>query len=97
MPALLQPASTVSRNLKAGLVQSFTLSPVPPALVVEFKAYHDYRLEPLNRMRDGSCVVTLTADNDVATCTRFLGWLKATQPDEVIGLEPAMGRTRSTR
>lgn len=45
-------------------------------------------------MRDGSCVVTLTADNDVATCTRFLGWLKATQPDEVIGLEPAMGHER---
>ena len=34
-------------------VQSFTLSPVPPALVAEFKAYQDYRLEPLNRMRDG--------------------------------------------
>ena len=75
-------------------VQSFTLSPVPPALVAEFKAYHDYRLEPLNRMRDGSCVVTLTADNDVATCTRFLGWLKATQPDVVIGLDRTMGHER---
>ena len=72
-------------------VQSYTLSPVPPALMAEFKAYCDYRLEPLNRMRDGSCVVSLTADNDVATCTRFLGWLKATQPDVSIGLESAMG------
>ena len=36
----------------------------------------DYRMEPLNRMRDGSCVVTLTACNDTGICSRFLGWLK---------------------
>jgi hypothetical protein len=60
---------------------SFALSPVPQALLGDFKAYKDYRLEPLNRMRDGSCVVDLTAASDVSTSTRFLGWLVATQPD----------------
>ena len=59
-------------------VVSFTLSPIPAALRQEFKTYTDYRMEPLNRMRDGSCVVTLTANNDTAVCCRFLGWLKAT-------------------
>ena len=75
----------------AKVEQSFTLSPVPPALVEAFSAYKDYRLEPLNRMRDGSMVVDLTASNDVSKCTRFLGWLKATHSDVAIGLESVMG------
>ena len=75
-------------------VQTYKLSPVPPSLVAEFKAYSDYRLEPLNRMRDGSCVVELTASSDVATCTRFLGWLHATQPDVPLGLESTTGHEK---
>ena len=75
--------------------QSHTLSPVPPALLAAFQAYTDYRLEPLNRMRDGSCVVEVTASSDVATTTRFLGWLRATQPDAPpLGLESVMGHAR---
>ena len=67
-------------------LQSFTLSPLPPALEQEYATYKDYRLEPLNRMRDGSCVVDLTASNDVSTCE------VGAKPSEARGLgaEPAL-------
>ena len=48
-------------------------------------AYTVHRTEPLNRARDGSCVVDITTDSDKATTLRFLGWLKATH-DIVPGL-----------
>ena len=50
------------------IAHSLTLFAYPPP--------QDYRMEPLNRMRDGSCVVTLTAANDTGVCSRLLGWLK---------------------
>ena len=37
---------------------SFTLSPVPAALLQEYKTYADYRMEPLNRMRSAASPLT---------------------------------------
>jgi hypothetical protein len=57
--------------------KSWTLPSVPSALKAELDAYSLHRTEPLNRLRDGSCVVDLTVGGDKATTLRFLGWLLA--------------------
>ena len=56
----------------------WTLPSVPLALRKELDAYTVHRTAPLNRQRDGSCVVDLTVGGDKATTLRFLGWLHAT-------------------
>ena len=63
----------------------WTLPSVPLALRKELDAYTVHRTAPLNRQRDGSCVVDLTVGGDKATTLRFLGWLHATH-DIVPGL-----------
>jgi hypothetical protein len=65
--------------------KSWTLPSIPAALNSELDKYTLYRTEPLNRERDGSCVVDITVGSDKATTLRFLGWLKATH-DIVPGL-----------
>lgn len=57
--------------------KSWTLPSVPVALRKELDAYTLHRTEPLNRLRDGSCVVDITVGSDKATTLRFLGWLAA--------------------
>lgn len=57
--------------------KSWTLPSVPASLKAELDAYTLHRTEPLNRARDGSCVVDLTVGGDKATTLRFLGWLLA--------------------
>ena len=47
--------------------KSWTLPSVPAALKAELDAYTLHRTEPLNRQRDGSCVVDLTVGGDKAT------------------------------
>ena len=47
--------------------KSWTLPSVPAALTAELNAYTLHRTEPLNRQRDGSCVVDLTVGGDKAT------------------------------
>ena len=47
--------------------KSWTLPSVPAALRKELDAYALHRTEPLNRQRDGSCVVDLTVGGDKAT------------------------------
>ena len=36
-----------------------------------------YRTSPINRARDGSCVIDITVGGDKATTLRFLGWMLA--------------------
>ena len=57
--------------------KSWTLATVPAALKTELDAYALHRTEPLNRARDGSCVLDITVGSDHSTCLRFLGWLAA--------------------
>ena len=65
--------------------KSWTLPSIPVGLQRELERYTLHRTEPLNRQRDGSCVVDLTVGSDKATTLRFLGWLRATH-DIVPGL-----------
>jgi hypothetical protein len=54
----------------------YTLERVPPALEKALLDYERFRLEPLNRLRDGSAVVDSTVTADKSTALRFLGWLQ---------------------
>ena len=54
----------------------YTLERVPPALETALLDYERFRLEPLNRLRDGSAVVDSTVAADKSTALRFLGWLQ---------------------
>ena len=87
MQELQEEEVSLDSELKASYVQfkerevdeqvsrSYTLERIPPALEQALKAYKEYRIAPINRMRNGSACVELTVDSDRSTTLRFLGWL----------------------
>ena len=54
----------------------YTLDRIPAALEKALAEYERFRIEPLNRLRDGSAVVDTTVAADRGVVLRFLGWLK---------------------
>ncbi len=54
----------------------YTLDRIPVALEKVLADYECFRIEPLNRLRDGSAVVDTTVGADCGVALRFLGWLK---------------------
>ena len=87
MQELQEVEVSLSAELKASYVQfqereadeqvsrSYALERIPPALELALRAYKDYRIAPINRLRSGSACVELTVDSDRSTTLRLLGWL----------------------
>eukprot|EP00966_Prymnesium_polylepis_P309511 7151471-Prymnesium_polylepis.1 len=74
---LVQMAPFASDEADEEKAKSWRLERVPNALVRELQEFVDYRSSPLNRQRDGSCVVDSTVGADKRTCLAFLGYLVA--------------------
>ncbi len=66
--------SSSATNQQASRV--YTLVRIPVAPEKALKEYERFRIEPLNRPRDGSTVVGTTVAADRGVVMRFLGWLK---------------------
>jgi hypothetical protein len=50
-------------------VKSWRLEVIPPALAKELDGFVLYRSSPINRQRDGTCVVEVSASNRTAVPT----------------------------
>jgi hypothetical protein len=58
--------------------RSYAFERVPAPLERALSLYEQFRISPVNRLRNGSAVVPLTIAHDRSTTLRFLGWLQRT-------------------